>query len=435
MGTQRFETGISSNNLKHWGKLEAMREFVQNIVYAKTILKDEIRIVQNVDGSFTLGNTPSGFTKGKLLIGESNQADVKGAPGQYGEGMKVAMAVALREGMEVVVITNGFTVTPTLEPSSIDPEVNSLVFYIEDNDCFEGTEFRIKGCEPGILEKAQEFFAVLQGVDPEVTKRDSLMTQFPGIYANGVKITNTPSIFGYNFTDTKLINRDRSTVDMDLLKKSTRTVLSHLEDQELITEIVQGITEDDSYLESQSGLYSCDDLPLWKKVVHFLFGDKVALATGTDSDTAARYKKFNLISKLPNAWTYFFKDVLQILPSNQLRATTVEKNTHRKATADENKNLGWAKRLVKLYYADYGTVRVSEVVIDEHNNQCNGIYDRETDTIWIKRELLSSKEKLFKVLMHETIHRETGYDDNTTGFTKGWETACWGILTRGKGDA
>lgn len=434
--TQRFETGISENNLKHWGELHSVKEFLQNVVYAKSVLNDEISIKWE-KGRAIMSNSPSGFTKGKLLIGESEQADVSGAPGQYGEGMKVAMAVARRCGMECKVFTNGFTVQPELEPSSLDSSVNSLVFYIEDNDTYSGIDFLSDGttfiveCSEEIFEEAKTYFAVLQGLDPERTKHDSLMTDFKGIFSNGVKITDTPSVYGYNFTSAELINRDRSTVDMSKVYDSTRAVLGTIEDEEVITKIVSGIVEDDSLLESQSGMAFTLHHRIWKKVVAKLFGKKVALATGTGSDTQARYRGFKLLKSIPRGWANFFTNYLEIMPSNELRETTVGTNKHKKATPEENKNLGWAKRLVKLYYGDYGTVKVSETVLDGYGNPCYGLYDTEKDIIWLRRDILSSKKKVFTTLLHETIHRVSGALDNTERFTREWENACWGILCRG----
>lgn len=428
---ERFETGISRNNVPNWTMLHAVKELLQNVVFAKSTLGDTISIKH--DGKYAIiHNGPSGIDRGKLLIGESNQRGVIGAPGQYGEGFKMGMLAARREGAECWIETNGFTVRAELEPSAIDPTVDAFVLYVEPNNNNTGTTAFIE-CSKELLEEAKEYFAVLKGLDPELTKKSSLLKEFEGVYANGVKITDTPALYGYNFTNSELINRDRSTVDMGKLKEETRSILSYVADEEVITEVVKGITTDDALLESQSGVFSSNHTSVWRKVIKKLFGDKVALATGGESDTKARYKKFKVLTNLPRAWEYFFKESLNIHPTNQLRETTIATNRHKKATAEENKNLGWAKRLVKLYYADYGTVRVSEEVMDNFGNECLGLYDHATDTTWIKRELLSDKEELFKTLLHETIHRETGASDNTEQFTKGWEQACWGILTKGKG--
>ena len=429
---QRFETGLSANYLQNWDELYVIKEFLQNAVYAKSILGDEISIEH--DGEYAvIKNWPSGFSKDKLLLGESEQRGIEGSPGNFGEGFKVGILVANRLGMKCHIQTNGFHVDSALEPSSLNPDVESLVFYIEDDDTNEGTTFKIQ-CSKETLEKGKSYFAVLQGMDPDLTKRTTLLLSDKSIYANGVKITDLPSIYGYNLTDDKLINRDRSTVDIELLKMNIRLVLGGLKDEEIVTEIIKNINKDDSLLESQAGLYSVIDESLWRKVVHKLYGNKVAIATGGESDTQARYRNFKVLTNLPKAWVHFFQSTLDIHYTNELRETTVGKNRHVKPTPEESKLLGWAKRLVKLYYADYGKVKISENVVDQYGNECLGLYDRVEDVIWLKRSLLSDKKELFKVLLHETVHRKTGASDNTVEFTMGFEDACWGILTRGKGD-
>lgn len=432
VGYTRFETGISENNLRSWGPLHVLKEFLQNAVYAKTILGNDITIEWK-DGYAYISNTPSGFSKGKLLIGESEQADVKGAPGQYGEGMKVAMAVACRCKMACKVHTNGFTVSPSLEPSSLDKDVRVLVFHINDNDYNDGTQFVIE-CEKEVLEKAKTYFAVLQGLEVEKTKMDTILPDFKGVFANGVKITDTPALYGYNFTNAELINRDRSTVDMNKLKQHVNRTLCSIEDEEILTEVIKNVVQDDTLLEAQAGMdFSIADKSVWQSIKEKVFGKKVVMATGDASDTAARYKKFSVLTNVPKSWKWFFESKMSILPSNRVdELMDKPKNIHKKASANENQTLGWAKRLVGMYYGDYGTVRVSETVYDSHGNERAGIYEKSTDTIWLKRSVLSSKEMTFKVLLHETIHRITGADDNTEAFTRGWEDACWGILNKGR---
>jgi hypothetical protein len=435
---QRFETGISENNLRHWGMLEVVKEFLQNAVFAKTTLGNEISISH--DGKYAfINNTPDGFTKGKLLIGESEQADVAGAPGQYGEGMKAAMAVARRCGKSVTVRTNGFTVKPELEPSSIDDSVNSLVFYIEDHGFHTGTEFIIE-CDEETLESAKGYFAVLDGVDEELVKIDTILEDYEdAVYVNGVLIAETPAIFGYNFTNPELMNRDRTSLNHNKLKDAVREIMYDMKDLSTVEELLQQLVQKDDTVEAQVPMAyyfpESSVRAIWKQAAKNVFGAKVAMASGTSADTQAQYRKFTLLTTVPGNWRWFFSNILDIKPADEIEGLVDRpKNKHVKPAAEENGNLGWAKRLIKLYYGDYGTVKISDKVVDEYGNEhWAGLYVPKDDVTWLKRDILSSKEQTFKTLLHETIHRLTGAQDNTAEFTREWEHACWMILTRGKG--
>ncbi len=433
----RFETGISENNLKHWGEVEAVKEFVQNVVYAKSILGDTISITH--DGEYAIiANKPSGFSKGSLLIGESQQSGVSGAPGEYGEGAKVAMSVLRRMGKECLVQTNGFTVKPELEPSSLDNTVNTLVFYIEDTEDNDGTSVKVQ-CSKETLDKAVGSFAVLTGVDEELTKKDTMLPSgiSNSIYVNGVLVTTVESLRSYNFTKTELMNRDRTTVDLSKVKESVADLLAGIQSPTEAAYILSGIVERGKTLEAQTEIYGWrTHESVWKEAVPIAFGtSKVAIGTGGDSDTKARYHKFRVLTDVPTAWKGFLRSYLGIvLTSDLAEVQEVVKMTHRKPDGEDRDHLAWCKQMIKRFYADYGTVKVSAEVVDSYNNPANGVYDKNTDTIWIRKSVLGSKEDTFKVLLHETVHKVTGCDDNTEGFTKGWEDACWKILTRGKGE-
>ena len=432
---ERFETGISKNNLPNWGKLEALKELIQNNIYAKVILGDETEISH--DGTFAvISNKNASFNKGKLLIGESDQAKIAEAPGNFGEGMKGAWTTLRRLGLRCHCETAGFTVRPEIEPFTLDSSVECLVFYIEENNLERGTTFYAE-CTKELLDEAVSYFAVLNGVDEDSTKKNVILGVNPKvIYINGVKIKDLHSIFGYNFVAKELMDGSRSLIDNDGVLEYVKTAISGIKTIPLAKMVLSNIMKDDTLIESQAGLpyYSAAYPEVWKSAGKSLFGSKSAIATGTDADTAARYRSFKILTGVPQKWKGFFCNTLEIPYANDLsvlRDTETNKNKHVKPDKDSNANLGWAKRMVKLYYGDYGTVKTSEVVVDEYGNECTGLWDPNTDITWMKKSVLQSKKATFKVLLHETIHRITGAPDNTEAFTEAWEDACWKILNRG----
>jgi hypothetical protein len=199
----------------------------------------------------------------------------------------------------------------------------------------------------------------------------------------------------------------------------------------MIKAIIQAGMKDDTILEAQC---KPQNIQAWKVAIAHTYGTKVAIHSTIESDTQAKYRGFKIITP-PSAWESFLVWSVDIpYASDIAKQAKASSRTHRKPSADESHNLGWAKRLIKLYYADYGTVKVAEDLHDEYGNKCDGLYDRKTGVTWLEKDILDNKEKTFKTLLHETVHRETGARDNTEEFTAGWEHASWMILTRGKGE-
>lgn len=424
----RFETGISAGNLKNWDVTSAVKEFVQNNVYANSILGDEVSITydENTQTAY-LTNKPSGFDRAKLLIGESTQAGVIGAPGEFGEGMKVAFAVLLRNDKKVTVETNGFTVVPKLLPSKLDKTVNSLWYDIEDNDNSSGTTVTIKGITKDELDSAMSGFAILRGVKQEDTKRNCILgksTNGEGrIEVNGVWIQSIPALFDYNFVDTSLINRDRTSIDTNKLKEAIGTLIGGISDSDTIAYILDKVsTQEGSPIEfSVYANYNVCFPDMWKAVSQKVLGKKVALRSNQHADREMSYRGYSLI-QVPWNWKAFFVDILGILQTSDLMEES-KKDVY-KATKNnlldpvESRNLAWAKRTISLYIANTETVKVTDSLIDAYGNKCNGMYDPKTDWVWLNRDILQNRQQTFETLFHEMTHKTSGASDETAQFER-----------------
>ena len=102
---------ISSNYVKSWGVNEALREILQNFIdygeynYIIYPLTDKIEVVR-------LTNTWKVDDLNFLLIGESTKTEKE--RGQFGEGLKLAALVLLREGYNMFIITDHYKIEFTL---------------------------------------------------------------------------------------------------------------------------------------------------------------------------------------------------------------------------------------------------------------------------------------------------------------------------------
>lgn len=432
--TTIHETGVSANYLQHWDMEAVLKEFVQNAVFAKDVLGDSIDI-DYVDGFAVIRNSPSGFTKGDLLIGESQQRNHEGSPGFYGEGQKMAMLVATRLGNDCHIQTNGFTVVPVIESSTLQKEVDVLKFSITDTSNHGGTVVKVKCDENDLYGAMEDFLSLSEYVSPEELTSPEAIIRSPhlsgSIYVNGVQTTHNKYYWGYNLNDRSIMNRDRSSIDYPkanrLISKLLHTT-THQDKVEFFEKVLFS-----EYLESTFAPTIEDEATnkKWVKAFKEVFGNKVVLGDGSRLDEQARYRNYKVLSNVPYSWRNYLL-YIGIPTSVTILEKEPLKRTHRKPDKESSANLGWAKRLIKLYYGDYGTVRISDNLVDTHGNKCAGLYDSSTDVTWLNASILHSKKDTFTTLLHETIHRLTGANDNTAEFTQAWEDASFAILMRGK---
>ena len=432
-GTLRVETTNSKDYLPHWGTVNAVKELLQNAVYAKTVLGAKIKL--EYDGRLAhISDNAQGFTMDKLMIGKSEQRESEISPGFFGEGMKLSLLVAARQKMECHFETVGFSVEGAIEVGVLGSD--TFVMYITPTKRKRGTEFIIE-CTEEEFSEARKSFAVLNGVLQTHVMIETLLPDMSNkVYVAGVLVSEPNSLWGYNLMDKSLINRDRSTVDHDLLLSKVSEVLSNITKPALAEQLLRAVTDEHSkeFLEetacpsTNSLRYDDKRREMWKAAARKVLGSKLCIATGDDNDTSARYRGFKILTGLNYDWRYFFDCVLNIPYSRDI--ARVEKKPKRKAITlipEEKQLLGRYKRTVKAFYADCGKVKIADDLRDSFNNPCSGLYDRGTGTIWLDRTVLSSEEELFMTLLHETNHRQSGATDNTVAFTEAWEQICWSL--------
>lgn len=98
-----FVLTINPKYIPAWGKWEALREIMQNVIDRKREYEAaEIIFDYNANRQrVTIGNKMSYLEKKTMILGETTKADNAQLVGQYGEGYKLALLVFLRMGTRV----------------------------------------------------------------------------------------------------------------------------------------------------------------------------------------------------------------------------------------------------------------------------------------------------------------------------------------------
>jgi hypothetical protein len=97
-----IELNLSPDYIKHWGFIEAIREFFQNAIDGQTACPDNT-MFWNYDRDreiLEVGNTLSSIPRHTLMIGSTTKAGKKDEIGKYGEGYKLALLVLTRDGFK-----------------------------------------------------------------------------------------------------------------------------------------------------------------------------------------------------------------------------------------------------------------------------------------------------------------------------------------------
>lgn len=417
----RLETGISPKYVKNWTVEMALREILQN--YLDVCRHNDCTgRVEWIDGRARISDDGPGLELRHLAlgIGDKDEFDI----GQFGEGLKLALLVLVREGREPVVHSAEQRITPVIDVGAFDCE--TLAFDVVPAHTYKGTVVECI-CSHEELKQAREYFAYFRtDIEPLVPNLLSL----PGgrIFVNGALVGHIDkALFSYHLRGAiaqPLMNRDREVIDERQLKKVLGDVLSGLHDNQVLIMLFQELSSTMSCWEagnlSPSPLAAVHEE--WVRVWKVLLGASAVVTYSwctLDKLQWATHAGYNPI-KLPYEWAR-----AMICAGVQSVDEVIAASTDREIVTvprfdlseEEWSVLSRAIEIVEKYYhpspveifiaedLDYGTAaKVTGI------SRPGGIY--------LLRELLQSLRKTVHTLLHEVVHTVTDYGDRTEEFDK-----------------
>jgi len=201
--------GINSNYLKHWTILDALREIYQNFIdygIYTTYIKDDIINADNFIIKLSNDYIPDNLEF--LIIGNSNKDD--NSIGKYGEGLKMAMLIFLRESYDISIITNNTVIFPKFKTISNIGEVLTIYKYAIKESIGFSIEFNIS------KDTYNKFISNLI-TEADVIFRDKYFGEIVNkekgnIYSGNLYVTHLANLqYSYNIKPSELpLDRDRS---------------------------------------------------------------------------------------------------------------------------------------------------------------------------------------------------------------------------------
>jgi hypothetical protein len=448
--------------LEHWPVANAIREYIANALDEHRLTGTAEPTLERIsDGTWVIRDWGRGVNYNHLTQKE-NPEKIKHPEviGQFGIGLKDALAVCDRRGIGVAVRSRQGDITTALLPKAGFPDVITLhaVVAAPSDEDRVGTEVELRGVSDDDVEMAKGFFLHYSGDQLlESTKHGDVLAKAsdknPGrIYVKGLLVAEEPNfLFSYNITKLstalrRALNRERTNVGRTAYSDRVKEILKACG----AAEVAGPLTEDlgrfasgkmhDELSWTDVALHACRVLQSREKVV-FVTPWQLGLATVTyaiqdgyrpvvvPDDIARRLgrltdldgKSMFDLSAFRKEWNDSFS--FEFVNPDDL--SDAERAVLSLVPAINS--------LARVKPAKYGVkdVKVSETMrLDEHGTQVVGVWDGAEARIVIRRDQLATAGAFCGTYLHELEHAVSGETDGSLGFEEAL-TRRLGIVASG----
>jgi hypothetical protein len=197
--------GISKNYLKHWGLKEALREIIQNYIDYGNYSID----IDEEDDLVYIKNSYIPEDLEFLALGNSDKRE--GSRGKYGEGLKMAFLIFLRENRYISISTKNKVFTPIILDTIIGETLG--IKMVEMSDAFSTRGFDI--CIQLSKEEWEDFYSTVIKADDVLFSSsygDIVDKPVGNIYCGGLFVSNVDNMSkSYDIRPQHLsLDRDRN---------------------------------------------------------------------------------------------------------------------------------------------------------------------------------------------------------------------------------
>lgn len=435
---QLFDLNIEQV-LEHWEPEHALREIIANALDEQMLTTSKPIEVFEANGRWHIRDYGRGLQY--IHFTQNENKEKLNSPfliGKFGVGLKDALAVFYRKGINVeihsryahvtLVMANksGFNIK-TLHAAFSDPEDCNMI----------GTDFVITGITKSAVEKAKSMFLYFNRNARllEKTRYGEVYlnqnSSVSSIYINGVQVaTENNFLFTYNITNInsqikKALNRERTNVGRTAYSDTVKNILRQCTSDNVLLPLVEdlknvmrGTNRDESgWVDVAS--YAAKTLNRAGNVVFMTPEERSRLTNQQIEILKESGKKLimvtdNVFSKIGTSVTTFDQVYQDYNTSFRYSFINYENLTY-----DEQKVFD-TKDYVISFLRRYGyktniPIRISKTIkVDNHGMATEGVHS--DGIIIIKRSVLSSEKRFLGVLIHEFAHYTSGFEDNSRDF-------------------
>jgi hypothetical protein len=222
----------------------------------------------------------------------------------------------------------------------------------------------------------------------------------------------------------KSINRDRGSVDTEKLSQIIIEKFGKMRSLNMMIQLFKMAKEKNEktqYWEMGLNFWSNriekKNVKLWKRAYTMVMGDAVITSSDSAINEQAKYQADASVIDLGYKWNDICKDLgIETAKESLQRKTKTKTVAQKDLNENEHNILKRAKKLIKQYYNKPGRVIIVGEFIGEPGTQ--GLYDPNTNVIKLDRSILSGLSDTADTLLHECIHKHSGFSDKTIGFER-----------------
>lgn len=238
-----IDLNIGTQCLENWENHHAIRELIANALDEHIISKITQPIAINHSrNKCEIIDYGSGITKSSFIIqSNSNKLSNEKLIGQFGFGMKDAIAVLCKNDIDVTIYTRDFIFTPSYTQRANTSDITLHITFINNNDYDDdeyGTKIVLNNIKKTDIEKAKDYFIDFTTIKFDNIYSNTIMkfndkSQY--IFVNKFRVCKTKknTYFSYNIKKTKdvmkFFNRDRGEKDYASFRKIITIILKDID--------------------------------------------------------------------------------------------------------------------------------------------------------------------------------------------------------------
>lgn len=432
--------------LEHWPLAFALREFVANALDEQALTSSADPVIEKIgEGTWHIRDYGRGLDY-RHLTQKENPEKLRhpGVIGQFGIGLKDALAVCDRRKVQVLLRSRHCDITTDRHPKAGFADVKTLHAIVADSSdpTMVGTDVTVAGVTDANVAQAKSYFLrysadqLLESTQyGDVLKRGD--AKAPGrIYVKGLLVAEEPNfLFSYNITvvDAPLrraLNRERSNVGRTAYSGRVKKILLECRSAETAGLLARELNR---YLAGKQydelnwkdvALHACRVLQTAAKVVFITpwqVGNALTIHARDDGydvvivseDIAASLGSLRDFNDLPMVNLDVYRDdwnasfTYEFVPESEL-------------TVAERAVLSFAMQASRIAGADLDTLKISLAISEttrlSERAEILGVWEPANRRIVIRRDQLSSTPQFLGTMLHELTHATSGFSDLSLAF-------------------